>query len=73
MPHKSCLYWFKTGQVFHTASAGLTGPGQLNKKLCYSVNLDGTRLAKVSAISMLETINVGDNFEILVTDLRFLH
>ena len=43
MPHKSCLYGFKTGQVFHTASAGLTGPGQLNKKLCYSVNLDGTR------------------------------
>ena len=43
MPHKTCLYGFKTGQVFHTASAGLTGPGQLNKKLCYSVNLDGTR------------------------------
>ena len=39
--------WFKTVQVFHTASAGLTGPGQLNKELCYSVNLDGTRWEKV--------------------------
>ena len=30
-------------KVFHTASAGLTGPGQLNKKLCFTVNVDGTR------------------------------
>ena len=29
--------------VYHTASAGMTGPGQLNKKLCYSVNIDGTQ------------------------------
>ena len=41
------ITWFKRVLVFHTASAGLTGPGQLNQKLCFSVNLDGTRWASV--------------------------
>ena len=30
--------------VFHSASAGLSGPGQLNKEICFSVNVDGTQL-----------------------------
>jgi len=29
--------------VFHSASAGLSGPGQLNKEICFSVNVDGTQ------------------------------
>lgn len=30
--------------VFHTASAGMSGSGQLNEKLCKEVNVDGTAL-----------------------------
>lgn len=30
--------------VFHTASAGMSGSSQLNKKLCKTVNIDGTNL-----------------------------
>ena len=29
--------------VFHTASAGMSGAGQLNKSICEAVNVEGTQ------------------------------